>query len=205
MAVRDDDLVAAVDDSDLVYDGRARKRPPGASDLTQRIYGLLSREPAGMTRDQVWEQLREGWLDTDAYRAYENQRRHARGKHVHKSTCERVVEPYGTDRFKASAQKWYIDARLRSMGQAGTARRDGGRWYATGKQPRAWVACDWRGGHLVPVDPAQQHAHHHADTSERVHREQVKTELWEALKDGRIKGRTRDVIQHAYDYLRGSS
>jgi hypothetical protein len=190
------------DDSDLVYEGRARKRPSGASDLTQRIYILLHEHPDGMTRDGIWAVLREGWLETDYYRAYEQFLKGYKEKRTPSKLKSRgrPRAEYGSDLFKERAQKWAISKTLASMTYLGTALHRGDYWHA-GRSPHVMVPKTEL--HRVPMDASAQRSAHQADTTAHVRREQVKAELFAALRDGRVKGRSREVIQHAYDYLAG--
>ena len=41
----------------------------GASEETQEIYRLLHEHPEGMTVGEVHDELRDGWMATDVYRA----------------------------------------------------------------------------------------------------------------------------------------
>jgi hypothetical protein len=184
------------DDADLVYDGRARKRPSGASDLTQRIYMLLHDHPAGMTLDDIHAEMAEGWLETDYYRAYAQ----------HRQTENLTEVPYGSGSFKAKAQRWAISGVLSSMVRNRTARHEGrgrnSRWFKGERAPRItiheskprYITHDWA---------AERRNAYRASTSAAVHREEIKAELFTALSDGRLKGKTREVVQHAYDYLSG--
>ncbi|HUK69051.1 MAG TPA: hypothetical protein VLW50_09930 [Streptosporangiaceae bacterium] len=130
-----------------MYDGRARKRPSGASDFVQRIYMLLDEHPEGMTLDEIHAVLREGWLETDYYRAYEqyiatrqvyNQaasRRkldggergtiNGRSEVYNQAASRRKLKsggrpaaPYGSDLFKSRAQQWAISKTLNLMKHA---------------------------------------------------------------------------------------
>lgn len=192
------------DDSDLVYDGRARKRPSGASDLTQRIYMLLHDHPDGMTLDEIHAVMAEGWLETDYYRAYEQYLTKQRKSYSHAASRTRIKAEYGSDDFKHRAQRWALASMLNSMRTAKrrNARREGDRWFKGERAPRItvhetkprYVTHDWA---------AERRNAYRASTTATVRREEVKAELWTALSDGRIRGRTREVIQHAYDYLSG--
>jgi hypothetical protein len=192
------------DDADLVYDGRARKRPSGASDLTQRIYMLLHDHPDGMTLDEIHGVLAEGWLETDCYRAYEQHL----SKH-RKSLTERpprsTIGPrdaYGSEQFKKRAKRWAITGVLHSMRSNRVVRRDGDRWFKGERAPRItiheskprYVTHDWA---------AERRNAYRASTDAAVRREEIKAELFTALSDGRLKGKSREVVQHAYDYLCG--
>ena len=137
------------------------KRPPGASQMVQRIYGLLVSHPAGMTKSEIHDELREGWLETAAYGAYEQSLRKRRDKPVMKGSITSLsftrVSDYGTPWFQEFAQRWWIQGRLLSMQQSGTAFREGirkkARWYAAGKKaPRAMVNCPSEKVHLKQMD-----------------------------------------------------
>lgn len=187
-------------DADLVYDGRARKRPPGASEMVQRIYLLLSEHPDGMTLDDLHAEMREGWLDTDAYRAYEQHRQYrahyylkakaVRPEKITKRKAKAIPE-YGSDEFKRQAQRWWISGRLDKMQRFKTVRRDGDRWHATAKKP------------LVPLDAAAKRQHDHADTQAHIRREELKAEISGLLADKRTSARVRPVLEDVLAYLRG--
>lgn len=199
---------AMADDADLVYDGRARKRPSGASDLMQRIFILLHDHPAGMTVDEIHAVLAEGWLETDYYRAYEQARQDYTVAHraPGKQYKPRPRPPYGSDEFKRRAQRWAIGKALNTMkrqrADGAAARLEAGRWFKGERAPRItiheskprYVTHDWA---------AERRNAYRASTDAAVRREEIKAELWTALSDGRLKGRNREVIQHAYDYLSG--
>lgn len=188
------------------YAGRARRRPPGASDFTQRLYRLLHEHPEGLTRAEIHEALREGWMETDAYRAYSNARMAERRRRYGTAAQQRTravqqLEP-GSVEFKAAAQRWWIAAKLTTMRGNGSVRREGtgdeARWF-TQRPPRV------RGqkSSYVPFDPDESRAVLTATSAEHVNRENAKAELLTLLNDKRIKGRTRDGIQAAYDHLCG--
>lgn len=68
------------------------------------------------------------------------------------------------------------------------------------------VACELYDHHLAPLDPVRLHARVSASMSahrDNLRREQVKAELLEALNDNRFKGRSRELVQLAYDYITG--
>jgi hypothetical protein len=195
------------DDSDLVYAGRARKRPSGASELTQRIYMLLHDHPAGMTLDEIHAELAQGWLETDYYRAYQQHLQVAADR-PHGSQLQRGGRPraeYGSELFKERAQRWAIRRTLQGMAaqRRRSARHVDGRWYTGERAPRITVH-ESRPRYITHDWAAERRDAHRTDTANRVRREQIKAELFTALTDGRLKGRTREVIQHAYDYLSGN-
>src|SRR5438477_1693471 len=86
---------------DLRYTSSTR-RPAGVGVLVQHIYELLVENPQGLTRDEIHQSVRDGWLATDVYRRYEQRR-------------TRKSPAYGSAEFKERAQHWYIGDRLRSM------------------------------------------------------------------------------------------
>jgi len=200
-------------DPDLVYDGRLVKRPPGASEETQEIYRLLYEHPAGMTLAEIHDELRDGWMATDVYRAYARTREAGRARARNLSADKRgnarprsqkAREPleYGTPAFKEAAQRWSINCTLAGMRRCGTARREGvgsdDRYFA-GRPPRVPGLKH----SLVPFDPAKARDVLAATTREHVDRELVKADLLAVLNDGRVTGKTRDRIQSAYDRLCG--
>lgn len=105
---------------------------------------LLHEHPDGLTRDDIWFVLREAWLDTDCYRAYE--------KHLADNSSPpelygahlrgRSVAPQDSDLFKERAQKWAILITLRDMTRHGSAFRDGVRWRAGSQVRREEVKAE---------------------------------------------------------------
>jgi len=153
--------------------------------------------------------MREGWVETDAYRAYDQELKKARKKAVldkSRSLSKTIIGDYGTPTFIAAAQRWWIQTRLQSMSLKGndgrsTARREGtgkdARWFAGDRKPREIVNCEANLVHLRPlnIQSEQRHAHDH------LQRERVKAALFEAIP--MAKGRSKQTIQMAYDYLSG--
>jgi hypothetical protein len=192
-------------DDDLRYDGHLRKRPPGANPTVQEIYMLLAEHPAGMTRDEIWAAMRDGWLNTDAYRAYSNrieQQREPSADPAHRRTGGRASADYGTDLFKERAQKWWISKTLASMARKGTARHDGDRWSAA-RPPRIRnPKADPR--RYVPLDPAAQRASDAAATRAHVVREQVKARVRADLHAPRAtRARLLETLELVDAYLSG--
>ncbi|HEY5985227.1 MAG TPA: hypothetical protein VIV12_02415 [Streptosporangiaceae bacterium] len=173
------------ENADLLYAGRDRKRPPGASDLVQRIWLLLRDHPEGMTRNEIWGDLRDGWLDTDAYRSYQQT-----------LTADKII--YGTDDFKSRAQRWAISRSLAAMKWLGTARRDGERWFAA-RPPKAGATADRVS--LVPLDQIANSR----DRANRdmVAREHLKAKCRAALEDGRTSKGHRALATEVLAYLSG--
>lgn len=214
-----EEIAQPVDAPDLVYSGRARKRPPGASALVQRIYGLLVEHPQGITLAELHDTLRDGWLETDAYRAYEQHLNDIRlpatvqattvaGEHKRRRPPPKVGQ-YGTPNFKEAAQRWWIRGKLQGMRSTGTARREGqgqvARWYAGERTPRVMVACPVpeKGYHVHPMNVHDAQVLAQTDTGARIRREQLKARILETLNDKRFKGPRRDLVQDLYDYLTG--
>jgi len=206
------------DDPDLVYDGRARKRPPGASPTVRAIYALLVTHPEGMTVSAIHDALRETWRATDAYRAYEQwlikQRAYDKSHRINSTEGKRrasveLIPTYGTPKFTEHAQRWWIRSRLGSMKSSRTARREGtgkGAVYFAGERsPREMVNCPVD-VHLRPMDIAG--SQRYAD--DYLRREKVKAVLLAALQDRGKKGRVKEAtglayeaVQAAFDYLSG--
>lgn len=191
------------------YAGRAKRRPPGASDFTQRLYRLLHEHPEGLTRAEIHEALREGWMETDAYRAYSNARKAERERRYesagHQGTRGKQQLEHGTPEFRAAAQRWWINAKLTQMCRLRhrTARREG-----TGESARYFVGerppkVQGQKSTYVPFNPEESRAVLTATNAEHINRENAKAELLKLLNDKRIKGTTRDGIQAAYDHLCG--
>jgi hypothetical protein len=183
-------------DADLRYDGRLRKRPPGANTTVQEIYMLLAEHPAGMTRDEIHAELADGWLATDAYRAYQNrlaQQREQGG---------RPSAEYGTDLFKARAQKWWISRALASMARKGTAHHEGDRWLAA-RAPRIRnLSADPR--KYVALDARAQRASDAAVTAAHVRRENLKARVRADLHASRpTRARLLETLALIEAYLSG--
>lgn len=192
------------------YAGRAKRRPPGASDFTQALYRLLHEHPNGMTVDEIHAVMREGWMDTDAYRAYahhlESDRLKRAVKSVNHGAHGSQIRPrteFGSPAFKAAAQRWAINASLATMRRLRTAQKKGegheARYFVGERAPRV----QGRKSTYVPFNPAESRAVLTNTNAEHISRENAKSELLALLNDKRVKGRTREGIQRAYDYLAG--
>ncbi len=163
---------------------------------------MLDEHPEGLSRSAIFVALHKGWLDTDYYRAYEQYLAEQRKSYSHVVPRRRIKVEYGSDEFKMRAQRWAISRTLGSMKKLGTVHRDGDLWRKGKRAPRItvqeskprYVTHDWA---------AERRNAYRASTNAAVRREEIKAELWTALSDGRLKGRARQVIQHAYDYLSG--
>src|SRR5262245_25110398 len=187
-------------DDDLVYSGRDRKRPPGASDFVQRIYGVLDEHPAGMTRDELLDAmlLEGGEAGTDAYRAYDQYLDRRRKVSGEIGGARRLQ--YGSDAFKRRAQRWYLTKRLAEMQRSATARREGDRWY-TGRRPLRVRAA---GGRYAPLDSAAQRARDRATMREFTLRERIKARQWDDLNDSKVtRARLLETVRLSYEYLCG--
>jgi hypothetical protein len=196
--VTDNDVELVTDDSDLVYDGRARKRPPGAGGLVQELYVFLYNHPEGITLDDAHEELRDGWLYTDDYRAYQQDLERQR----HSIQRARKGPPpvvYGTEEFKRRAQRWAIRAALRSMVRHGTAHRKDDRWYIGGRGP---LIATIRNG-LVALDPATRQAEEKVDRERHIRRETLRAEARQLADDKRNSLRMREFARRVESYLAG--
>jgi hypothetical protein len=191
------------------YAGRAKRRPPGASDFTQRVYRLLHENPDGLTREQIHDALREEWVDTDAYRAYERHltgrnRRHRVAKQHPSAVQHDDVAKQGphaaqhSSEFRRRAQRWFIGDKLVHMRQSGSARREGDLWFAA-RPPKV----HGKRGTYVPFDPEESRAVLVSTTSEHVNRENAKAELLAILNRKRLPEDIREHAQAAYDWLCG--
>jgi hypothetical protein len=192
-------------DDDLRYDGRLRKRPPGANTTVQEIYMLLAEHPAGMTRDEIHAEMRDGWSATDAYRAYLNrieQQREPSADSAHARTGGRASAGYGTDLYKERAQKWWISKTLANMARRGTARRDGDRWLAA-RAPRIRnPEADPR--KYVRLDAAAQRSSDAAATRAHVLREEVRARVRADLRATRpTRARLLETLGLVDAYLSG--
>lgn len=173
---------------DLRYRGSLR-RPAGIGAFAQRIYELLADHPQGLTRGQIHDLVRDGWLATDAYRRYERRR-------------TRRTPAYGTPAFKERAQQWYIGDRLRSMLKSKFARTDGEQYFVGIRTPKVAVICPARRRHLVPLDRSAREAHRR-ENEEFVLREHAKSELMKVLSNKELGRANRKSIQVALNYLSG--
>jgi hypothetical protein len=183
-------------DEDLVYDGRARKRPPGANSTVIEIFDLLDTHSDGMTIEEIWKALRAGF-PTDAYRAYEGRLNHDRDKRASKGgeLARSVVAPlrlrYGTPEFKAHAEHWWIQAKLKSMKESGTARREGDLWLRGDRAPLIHITCEAGYGHLVEYDSKKGRAEDEA----RVRRAHLREEARAVLANKGLSAKARKVIE----------
>ena len=185
------------ENADLLYAGRDRKRPPGASDLVQQIWLLLRDHPEGMTRDQIQAELAEGWLETDAYREYEMRLEHrANGR----SRKFRRAPGYGTPEFKEAAQKHAVQRRLKDMSKHGTVRHEIGLWFAA-RPPRVTKIPDRAA--YVPLTQIIDNRDH-ANRSQ-VARENLKATCRAVLQDKRNSKGHRALAQEVLDYLSGGT
>jgi hypothetical protein len=155
-----------------------------------------------MTLPEIHDYLREGWLETDAYRAYEQWRTRRR------VSGESGNPPYGSPDFRERARHWWIRGQLQDMLKLRTARREGAgaeaRWFAGDRAPRLLVACPVHGHHLAPLDAVAQAKADNTVRAGHIRREQVKAELLEGLNDRRLsQDRARELIQLAYNYISG--
>jgi hypothetical protein len=143
-----------------------------------------------MTRDEIQAELADGWLDTDAYREYENGlQRGPRGR----------VPGYGTAEFKERAQKAAIRKRLKAMNDRETAECKQGLWFA-GRPPRVTKIADRAA--YVPLTQIVD-SRGRANRSQ-VARENLKATCNEALADKRNSKGHRALAQAVLDYLSGT-
>ena len=173
---------------DLRYVASTR-RPAGVGAVVQHIYELLAEQPQGLTRDEIYRSVREGWLATDVYRKYEQRR-------------TRKSPEYGSPAFKERAQRWYVGERLRSMLKSRFARTDGERYFVGARLPKVAVICPARRRHLVALDANARDAHRR-ENEEFVRREHAKSELMKVLNDRALSRGNRKSIQLALNYLSG--
>ena len=185
-------------DSDLVYDGKARKRPPGASPTVRAIYALLVAHPEGMTVAAIHDAMRETWRATDAYRAYEQHLKKRRQRVVARASTT-TISDYGTPQFNSPAQRWWIVGCLARMQRDQTARRKGTGKGAVGfsgeRAPRERLNCPVD-VHLRPMNIQAEQLR----VDDQVRRERVKVALFAALDTPRLRG---EAVRLAYNYLCG--
>jgi hypothetical protein len=167
----------------------ATRRPAGASTYVQQVYALLAERPYGMERQEIDAALRDGWLATDVYRRYERRR-----------TAK--TPPYDSVEFKERARHVYASAKLGGMVRAGFARLENGRYFVGPRVPRVATPCPARRRHLVPFDAKMRELQRQQNES-FVRREHIKSELLQGLNDHAVKGKSRRLIQLAFDYLSG--
>lgn len=186
-----------MNDEDLVYDGRARKRPPGANSTVIEIFDLLDTHPDGMTADEIRSALQVGF-PTDAYRAYElklERDRERRSGGVGLQRSDRRPPPlrlkYGTPDFKLHAEHWWISEALGSMARWGTARREDGVWYRTDRAPIVYIVCEAGARHSVSYDSKKGRAEDEA----RVRRAHLREEARAVLANKALSAKARKVIE----------
>lgn len=184
------------DDSDLVYDGRARKRPPGANSTVIEIFDLLDEHPDGMTLEDLAAALRAGF-PTDAYRAYEktlqrarNNRRGSEGPRLPRSLPPLRLE-YGTPLFKQRAERWWVAEALRKMAVHQTARKESDRWFKGERAPLVYITCEAGHGHFVEYDSKKGRAEDEA----RVRRAHIREAARKVLAQPRLAKDARKVIE----------
>jgi hypothetical protein len=181
-------VTIAAADSDLIL--QIARRPAGASAFVQQVYGLLAERADGMQRQEIEAVLRDGWLATDVYRRYE---RHRSAK----------TPPYDSPQFKQRARHVYVSTMLGSMVRGGYARLEGGRYFLGTRVPRVAASCPaTRRRHLVPLDASMRESLRQQNET-FVRREYVKSELLKGLNDRKIQGKSRKLLQLAFDYLSG--
>lgn len=186
-------------DEDLAYDGRARKRPPGANSTVIDIFDLLDENPDGLTLDEICLRLRAGF-PTDAYRAYDETRKRAREREAKARALQggspaRVPWPrpmeYGTQDFERAAERWWVRSTLRHMLDYGTARRENDRLYRGQRAPSVRIVCEAGVQHLVPYDSKKGRE----EDAARVKRAHLREAAREVLADKRLSGKARKVIE----------
>jgi hypothetical protein len=176
----------ATDNSDLIYNAKERTTTAYASRLVQVIYGLLYDNPQGMTAYQIHESLRNEWINSDTYRAYQEYRRRSKLKEME----------YGTSKFMERAERWKIKGALNDMRSGRTARREGrGKdavYFAGERSPK------------VPMDVQKFRELAKSTNEVHVRREEIKVLLLEGINDKRISRRdAQEIMQRTYDYLSG--
>lgn len=181
---------------DLVYDGRARRRPPGANSTVIEIFDLLDTRPDGITIEELLVALRAGF-PTDAYRAYEQvldrkrKKGASNGGELAPSSPEPLRLRYGTPEFKAHAEHWWVTNKLKSMRECGTASRDGDRWFRGERSPLVQIVCEAGQRHMVAYDSKKGRAEDEA----RVRRAHVREDARKVLAEPRLSKAARKVIE----------
>lgn len=182
-------------DEDLVYDGRARKRPPGANSTVIELFDLLDTHPDGVTLEEACSALRTGF-PTDAYRAYEQKLQRSRGRRVSGGQGGSPPLPplrleFGTPAFKRRAERWWVSDKLRGMKRDGTARCAGDRWFRTDRSPQVHITCEAGRGHWVAYDSKKGRAEDEA----RVRRAHIREEARTVLAKPGLSKAARKVIE----------
>jgi hypothetical protein len=184
-------------DDDLVYDGRARKRPPGANSTVIQIFDLLDAHPDGLTLEAICARLRAGF-PTDAYRAYEQnlkRRRQDDGGRSPRPPSSGLLPlrlEYGTPAFKQRAERWWIQGVLKHMREAGTAERRAALWYRVDRSPLVYGVCtECSRPQLVPYDSKKGRAEDEA----RVLRVNIREEARAVLNDKKVPLKARKAIE----------
>lgn len=191
--------------SDLSFSGKDRKRPIGASQLTQTIYILLSQNPQGITRDEIYNKLKDNWGDTDTYRMYQGKldrdRKACRASRSPGTLIQidrgRYSADYNSPLFRERAQKWAISETLRKMKDVKTASKSEEHWFIGERVPRKLV-----NGKLAPIDVEKTVIQATNFMQEQIHRERIKSFLLEEIQ--KAKDPKRKIgLQDVYDYISG--
>jgi len=184
---------------DLVYDGRARKRPPGANSTVIEIFDLLDTRPEGITLEEACACLRAGF-PTDAYRAYEQYlktHRQRRKSLAADSSRGQTLKPpppmrqFGAPDFKLAAERWWVQNSLKKMVESRTARREDDRWFRGERAPLVQIVCEAGHRHMVSYDSKKGRAEDEA----RVHRAHVREAARKVLAEPRLSKAARKVIE----------
>lgn len=186
-------------DEDLVYDGRARKRPPGANSTVVEVYDLLDTHPDGITLEETIEALRAGF-PTDAYRSHwaDLKRRRDKKKEAVRErggSASGLPFPtpleYGSPEFKWRAERAWIQKTFKNMVDARTARKEGDRWFKGERAPLIQIECEAGHRHMVPYDSKKGRAEDEA----RVQRAHIREEARAVLNDKKVPLKARKVIE----------
>lgn len=183
-------------DEDLNYDGRARKRPPGANSTVIEIFDLLDASPDGLTISEIIDALRVGF-PTDAYRAYDKRLSGDRSDGRPPSDRPPPLRlKYGTPDFKRHAEHWWVRKTLGEMarsknGRQSTALCIGERWYRGERSPLVQIVCEAGRRHMVPYDSKKGRAEDEA----RVRRAHLREEARAVLANKGLSAKARKVIE----------
>lgn len=200
---------------------RPKTRTRGATYRTQQIYRILWRAYPGMlTVADIHDEMRATWSANRVYAAYQKflegmrererrRRQHLKGI-VYMDGGSKIytkgrqpLEP-NTPLFEESARNWAIRSTLQNLRLDHSVVKYGSGtnalWKANlAKRPMVLTEItkrELRPMELVDIKSEQLHA-------QRRSFEHAKADLMELLSDRRIKGRTRDLIQSAYDHVAG--
>lgn len=177
-------------DEDLVYDGRARKRPPGANSTVVQLFDLLATHPEGVTIEIACTAFSKRF-PTDGYRSYEAYLKRRGIEAIAIDGHYRPIPQYGSAQFKRLAESWWLREAFRRMVENGTARREGDRWFKGDRAPLHRIVCEVGKTHMVPYDSDKGRAE---DAAYR-HRARVREEARAVLAKSKLSADVRKALE----------